>query len=64
MYDLVEMGVVAVLAVIGIVTVIAPRAVVRKSLRESRGRLMIARVLGAAITLGAVAVLLMQLDIL
>lgn len=64
MYYLLETASIAVIAVIGIIMAVAPKAVARKSLRESRSGLIVVRILGIFIALGAAAVLFLSFSTL
>lgn len=54
MYELVTKAVVIVMAIMGVIMAIAPKAIVKKSLQESKSVLMIVRILGAIIAVGSV----------
>ena len=64
MYELILKVVVIVMAVMGIIMVIAPKAVAKKSLQESKTGLMAVRILGAIIAVGSVVALLMLFGII
>lgn len=64
MYELILKAVVIVMAIMGIIMVIAPKSVAKKSLQESKSGLMVVRILGAIIAIGSVVALLMLFGII
>lgn len=64
MYELVENGLMIVMFILGIVMVIAPKLVVKKSMTENKKSLLTSRIIGAVIAIGSAIVLLISMDII
>ena len=63
MYELVTKAVVIVMAIMGVIMAIAPKAIAKKSLQETKSGLMFVRILGAIIAVGSVVALYMLIRV-
>ena len=59
MYELLQAGLMVAVAIIGVIMAVSPRRVARKSLQESKGGLILARILGVVATVCAVFALVL-----
>lgn len=59
MYKFITIACIVIMAVMGLLMVVAPKKIAKKSFSENPSKLIIVRIMGAIITIGCVAVLIM-----